>query len=188
MSQPVTYKRIMRGGLCLSAVLLVFFAVQTVHPLVNTQAASSESEHGWIGAIPAMAAPPDGAKVYATRCGSCHQMNGAGVTGVFPPLAGSDHVTGDPGTLVRIIMNGMSGPVEVKGYTYNGVMPPWGAALKDDEIAALATYIRSSWGNQASAISAEDVAKVRAATKDRKQPWTAEELKKDENKGIPSAD
>jgi mono/diheme cytochrome c family protein len=114
-------------------------------------------------------------------------MNGAGVTGVFPPLAGSEHVTGDAGTLVRIILNGLTGPVEVKDHTYNGVMPPWGSALKDDEIAALTTYIRSSWGNKAAAISVEDVAKVRAVTKDRKQPWTLEELNKDENKGIPSA-
>lgn len=187
MNQPAVIKRILRGGLCLSAVVLVFFAVQTVHPLVNNQVATPTPESGWVGAIPAMAAPPDGAKIYATRCGSCHQMNGAGVTGVFPPLAGSEHVTGDAGTLVRIIMNGMSGPVEVKGYTYNGVMPPWGAALKDDEIAALATYIRSNWGNKGSAVSVEDVTKVRDATKDRKQPWTVEELKKDENKGIPSA-
>lgn len=64
-------------------------------------------------------------------------------------------------------------------------MPPWGSALSDAEVAALSTYLRSNFGNDASPVTAEEVAKVRAATKDRSQPWTAQELKQEANQGIP---
>jgi hypothetical protein len=67
-------------------------------------------------------------------------------------------------------------------------MPPWGGALDDEGIAQIATYIRVNFGNEASPITTEEVAKVRAATKGRTKPWTAEEFKKEANLGIPGAD
>jgi mono/diheme cytochrome c family protein len=127
----------------------------------------------------------EGEQIYNTRCMSCHQMGGRGVPGTFPPLRGTDWVNGDKGRLIRMLLHGITGQIEVKGQTYSGVMPPWGGALDDESLAAVTTYIRSNFGNDASAITAEEVAKVRAATKGRKKPWTGKELKKEANMGIP---
>ena len=122
------------------------------------------------------AAAPDGAKVFATTCVVCHQIDGAGKEGLYPPLAGSEWVNGDEAKMLRIILHGLSGPVEVAGETFSGAMPGWGPVLKDAEIAAVATYIRSSWGNKATAITAAKVTAVRAATKSKTTPFTAAEL------------
>ena len=126
----------------------------------------------------AAAGLPDGKQVYATTCAACHQASGEGVAGVFPPLAGSEWVTGDEGKLARIILHGITGPIEVAGETYNGMMPPWGGTMKDADIAAVITYVRSAWGNKAAPVTAAKVAAIRAAHKSRMTPWTAEELGK----------
>ena len=125
-----------------------------------------------------VASGPDGALIYG-RCATCHQQNGAGLAGAFPPLANSEWVTGDPGVPIRIVLHGMQGEVSVAGQTYNGVMLPYGGTgdLNDAEVAAVLTYVRSSFGNSASAITADQVAEVRAATSDRSTPWTAAELR-----------
>lgn len=128
---------------------------------------------------------PSGEKVYLTRCMSCHQMNGAGVANVFPPLDGSEWSTGDKGRFVRVILHGLTGTIEVKGVQYAGAMPPWGSFMTDEEIAAVGTYVRSSWSNDADELTAAEVAAVRAATADRKGPYTAEELADPANQGIP---
>ena len=119
---------------------------------------------------------PDGKQVYSTTCAACHQVSGEGTAGVFPPLAGSEWVTGDEAKVARIILHGLTGPVEVAGETYNGMMPPWGGTLKDADIAAVLTYVRSAWGNKASPVTAAKVASIRAATSARTTPWTAAEL------------
>jgi len=119
---------------------------------------------------------PDGKQVYATTCAACHQATGEGVAGVFPPLAGSEWVTGDEAKLARIILHGVTGPIEVAGETFNGMMPPWGPTLKDPDIAAVLTYVRSAWGNKAAPVTAAKVAAIRAATSSRTTPWTAAEL------------
>lgn len=113
-------------------------------------------------------------------------MKGQGVPRTFPPLQETRWVNGDKGRLLRIILNGLSGPIEVKGSTYRSTMPPWGSALNDEEVAALASYVRSNFGNDAAPVTAKEVAKVRAAAKNRTQPWTAAELKKEANQGIPA--
>jgi mono/diheme cytochrome c family protein len=118
----------------------------------------------------------DGKQVYATTCAACHQATGLGVEGTYPPLAGSEWVNGDEGKLVRIVLNGLTGPVEVAGETYAGAMPPWAGVLKDADIAAVATYLRSSWGNKAAPVTEATVASIRSATKARTAPWTAAEL------------
>ncbi|MDX1546669.1 MAG: cytochrome c [Rhodothermales bacterium] len=133
------------------------------------------------------AAPPDGEKIYVSRCMSCHQQDGQGMKGVFPPLAGTDWVVDDKGRLIRIVLQGMSGETEVQGVVYSGAMPAWGGFLSDDETAALLTYIRGAWGNDADAVTPAEVAAVRKATQDRKKPWTAAELKQEKNSGIPGA-
>jgi len=119
---------------------------------------------------------PDGKSVYATTCAACHQATGEGVSGVFPPLAGSEWATGDEAKAVRILLHGVTGPIEVAGETFNGMMPPWGPTLKDADIAAVLTYVRSTWGNKGTPVTAATVAKIRAATASRTTPWTAAEL------------
>lgn len=98
-----------------------------------------------------------GAKVYTTNCSSCHQANGKGQPGVFPPLAGNAVVTGPASKVIHIVKNGLSGKITVNGATYNGQMPAWKGTLSDSDIAAVVTYIRSSWGNKASAVTASEV-------------------------------
>ena len=119
---------------------------------------------------------PDGKSVYATTCAACHQATGEGVSGVFPPLAGSEWVSADEAKVVRILLHGVTGPIEVAGETFNGMMPPWGSTMKDADIAAVLTYVRGAWGNKGTPISAVIVAKIRAATASRTTPWTAAEL------------
>ena len=120
--------------------------------------------------------PVDGAKVFATTCAACHQVSGDGLEDKYPPLNGSEWVTGDEAKLIRIVMHGLSGPVEVAGQTFDGAMPPWGAVLNDPQIAAVASYVRSAWGNKAAPITAASVAGIRKATTKRKTPWTAAEI------------
>ncbi len=118
-----------------------------------------------------------GAEVYGT-CAACHMVNGAGMAGAFPPLAGSEWVIGKPEVPIAIVLHGMQGEVTVKGAKYNSVMTPWASMFSDQEVANVVTYIRSQWGNKASAVTAAQVAAVRAATKARKTGWTAAELQK----------
>jgi cytochrome c oxidase cbb3-type subunit 2 len=114
-------------------------------------------------------------------CFTCHQANGEGLAGQFPPLAGSDWVLGDKDRLIMISMYGLMGEIEVNGVKYNNVMAPPGippGSLTDEQIANVLTYIRNDWGNSASAVSPEEVATVRASLKGRApmQMFTAAEL------------
>ncbi|MFZ5494521.1 MAG: c-type cytochrome [Verrucomicrobiota bacterium] len=119
-----------------------------------------------------------GKPVYLSTCATCHQANGLGVPGAFPPLAGSEWVAGSEERIVRIVLHGLQGPLKVKGADYNNVMAPLGAVLKDEQIANVLSYIRSEWGNTAPEVQPETVAKVRADTAGRATYWTAEELLK----------
>ena len=118
-----------------------------------------------------------GKAVYENICGLCHGNDGAGKPGQAPPFAGSEWALGNPNHMIRIPLVGLAGPVEVKGQPWNLAMPALGAALPDDDLAAVLTYIRQSWGNKASAITPEQVKAVRTAIGNRSQPWTATELK-----------
>lgn len=124
----------------------------------------------------AVAQAANGAKIYGTVCGACHQAEGTGVHGIYPPLAGSDWVTGSEERLVRVLLHGLTGDIEVKGEVYSSTMPPFGSALKDAEVAAVSTYIRSNFTNKAPAVTTASVARIRKATAARKTPWTAKEL------------
>jgi mono/diheme cytochrome c family protein len=112
----------------------------------------------------------DGKQIYAAKCGACHQPTGAGLAGVFPPLAASEWVLGDDKTLINILLHGVNGAMVVKGTTYNGAMPAW-KSLSDDELAAVMSYIRTDWGNQGAPITAQAVKAQREATKDQAAPY-----------------
>ncbi|MCB0628910.1 MAG: PQQ-dependent sugar dehydrogenase, partial [Lewinella sp.] len=101
-----------------------------------------------------------GALTYRTYCAPCHQGNGKGDSSRFPPLAGADWVTGDKERLINLILNGLDGAIEVNGTTYTGVMPQH-AFLSDEQIAEVLTYIRSNFGNEADAVSEEEVQTIR---------------------------
>src|SRR5690606_37350208 len=97
-------------------------------------------------------------------CVTCHQANGKGLPGAFPPLAGSEWVHGDPARIIKIVLKGMMGPVKVGNQEFNSVMTPLESLLTDEEIAAVVTYVRNEWENQGSAVTAEQVATIRQAT------------------------
>lgn len=113
----------------------------------------------------------DGAAIFSSLCAACHQATGQGLPGVFPPLAGSEWVTGSDSTLSAILLHGINGSLTVKGTSYNGAMPAFKDQLNDEQIAAVLTYIRSQWGNSAAAVTAETVAKAREKHADRKQAF-----------------
>lgn len=119
-----------------------------------------------------------GQAVYNRTCIACHQPTGLGIPPVFPPLAGSEWVAMDASVAVRNIVQGMVGPVTVKGATYNGMMPPV-AGVSDKDIADVITYVRNSFGNSGAEVTEAEVKAIKAKYADRKTPWTAEELKKD---------
>jgi mono/diheme cytochrome c family protein len=100
------------------------------------------------------------------RCVNCHQANGQGVAGTYPPLAGSEFVNAANAEVpILVMLFGMQGPVTVNGARYDAAKPPYGtgAQMSDAEVAAVLTYVRRSWGNTGAAVTAEQVAKVRAA-------------------------
>ena len=94
-----------------------------------------------------------GAALFAAKCATCHQASGQG-TDTYPPLAGNPVVTAaDPSAMIAVIVNGRTGPLTVNGKTYNGQMPTWKGQLSDADIASVATYVRSAWGNNASPVT-----------------------------------
>lgn len=147
-------------------------------PLVYNEEVQGRGSAG--GAAAAVVDPiAAGKRLFVNNCVTCHQANGQGLAGVYPPLAGSDWVNASEEALVRILIHGMSGPVVVNGATYNGAMPafgPLGSNWKDDKIAHVLTYIRQEWGNKGAPVLPETVARIRAATADRNKAWTAPEL------------
>jgi mono/diheme cytochrome c family protein len=113
---------------------------------------------------------------YEKVCGLCHGNDGMGKPGQAPPFAKSEWALGSPNRMIRIPLAGLAGPIQVAGTQFDLSMPAMGAALPDDDLAAVLTYIRQSWGNKASAVTPEQVKAVRAEVGNRSQPWTAEQL------------
>jgi mono/diheme cytochrome c family protein len=123
----------------------------------------------------------EGKKIFSREgyCITCHQENGKGLEASgFPPLAGADWVTGNEERLIKLTLKGLMGPIEVNGKKYPGQVPmtPFGGLLNDEEVAAVLTYVRNSFGNKASVISAKKVREVRAAIEDKKGFYSPEEL------------
>jgi mono/diheme cytochrome c family protein len=117
----------------------------------------------------------DGAALYAAQCAACHQANGAGLPGVFPPLARSEWVTGSPNRLAQVVLHGVSGPLTVAGSVFNGQMPPFRDKLDDASLAAVLTHVRTQFGNAAGPVAERDVAAARAASASRDQPWKGDD-------------
>ncbi|MDP1587388.1 MAG: cytochrome c, partial [Prosthecobacter sp.] len=126
-----------------------------------------------------------GASGYAL-CGGCHGPVGMGVPGIGPPLAGSEYVLGGTERIVRILQHGITGPVTIKGQTYNipNGMQPFGAAMTAQDLANVLTFVRNSWGNEGSMITKEMVQKVRDEEK-RATQWTEADLKPFAEKNVP---
>ena len=103
-----------------------------------------------------------GEALFAGTCSVCHQANGAGLAGVFPPLAKSDFLAADTGRAIDAVLRGLTGKLKVNGVDYDSVMPPMNQ-LNDDEVANILTYVLNSWGNPGGRISTDDVKKRRAA-------------------------
>ncbi|MHB1178427.1 MAG: PVC-type heme-binding CxxCH protein [Daejeonella sp.] len=124
-----------------------------------------------------------GKAIYAREgfCNTCHQPDGKGLAAAgFPPLTASNWVLGDDERLIKLVLKGLYGPIEVLGKKYPGQVPmtPFGGLLNNDEVAAVLTYVRNSFGNKASAISPDKVKEVRAATKSKRGFYSPEELLK----------
>lgn len=113
----------------------------------------------------------DGRQLFTIACQACHQAGGQGLPGVFPPLASSEWVQGDPATLARIVLHGVTGAITVAGVTYNGQMPAFGHQFNDAELAAILSFIRSEWGNGQPNVDISTVAAARTATASRNRPW-----------------
>ena len=128
-----------------------------------------------------------GKKVYSANCATCHQANGEGVAGQYPPLAGSEWVTGSTKRLGMIILKGAEGPMTVKGAQYgSAVMQPWEKTLNDQKIADVMTYIRQEWGNQAGSVAPEGIAALRKELAGRAGSYREPELKEvPDDAGLP---
>lgn len=125
-----------------------------------TPSAAAEATPSTQAAGGATADLAKGEQVYTANCASCHQANGEGMAGTFPPIAGSEQANGPAEEHIKIVLKGLSGPIKVKGTEYNGAMPPF-AQLSDEEIAAVVSYERSSWGNTGGAVTADQVKALR---------------------------
>ena len=126
----------------------------------NLKAVSTAARNAASGTLSLQDQVQAGQALFAGTCSVCHQANGAGLPGVFPPLAKSDFLS-DAGHAIKVVLQGLSGKVTVNGTTYNSVMPPMNQ-LNDDEVANILTYVLNSWDNPGGRVSANDVKKVRA--------------------------
>jgi len=122
----------------------------------------------------AKSSPESGEALYAAYCSNCHQADGEGVRGAFPPLTDSEWAQGDEGRLIRLVLRGMQGPIVVAGETYNNVMTPH-RFLTDAQVAAVLTFVRSSFENEAGPIEPDMVVRVRSVTPERGL-WQVSEL------------
>lgn len=117
-----------------------------------------------------------GARHFATYCAACHHPEGLQTESRAPPLAGSSWVAGSEERMVRIVLHGLRGTIEVAGQTYNLEMPGFGGILGDTQIAELLTYARTRYGGVKSPVTPETVSRVRRETRERTTYWTVEEL------------
>ncbi len=176
------YARIV-AGVAIAAVLLIlisnlqgFFVRPEDDPEWTPPPGSEQLAQAATGEQQVASGP--GADLYAKHCATCHQPNGKGLPGVYPPLAGSELLQGEPARPIAIVLHGFTGKIQRNGKEYNGVMTPFGNLLSNEEIAQILSHERSSWGNSADAVTPEMVAQVREMTQGRTQPMTEEDLMK----------
>jgi mono/diheme cytochrome c family protein len=150
-------------------------------PLVHESSVPADGKtHPVTASAPTPNDTSAGQKVYNTVCMGCHQPSGQGLPGMFPPLAESDWVSAPkPDRLIRIVLHGLMGPITINGEFFKTpapMMPPQGAALSDEQIAQVITYIRNTWGGQPNAVTTDEVSAIRNKEKGRSMMWTADEL------------
>ena len=147
--------------------LLAAACLLSFTPLIQAQDAASISR---------------GQTVYMQVCFACHQPTGQGLPPMFPPLAGSDWVNvNKPDRIIRMVLHGFTGPITINGTPFTSpapLMPPQGSALNDEQIAGVLTYVRSNFGNKASAVTPAQVKAIRDAEKARSAMWTEAEILK----------
>jgi nitrite reductase (NO-forming) / hydroxylamine reductase len=102
-----------------------------------------------------------GQRGYQVHCRACHQADGTGLRGAFPPLAGNPNIAGNPQYLAEVILKGQTGRIEVLGVTYDGVMPPM-SYLSDQEVAAITNYVLNNFGHEGGSITPAEVHDMRA--------------------------
>ena len=127
-------------------------------------------------AVVSAADPALGRKHFGVYCAACHQADGSGTWGGPPPLMDSPWIRGPETRIIRIVLNGLRGPIEIKGKTYNLEMPGFRTMIDDVKLATLLTYARTRFGGLNEPLRPAVVNRVRAATKDRTGYWTAPEL------------
>jgi mono/diheme cytochrome c family protein len=172
---------------------LVFFAAIYLErfsahfdPMVYNETARGAATAGPVQVDPVAR----GKSLFMANCIACHQVSGQGIPGMYPPLAGSEWVTGGEEGVVRVLLHGLSGPITVEGQQFNNVMPSFGTNgfnWKDNQIAWVLTYVRQEWGNAAPEVTVETVARIRAETGARSTAWTEAEIKPFLEKAAPEA-
>ncbi|MEN2281601.1 c-type cytochrome [Algoriphagus sp. SE2] len=162
-------------------------------PLENNRIEMLKSMFSWPGFNPKEAAISsgtldeesmkqfaEGRQKFLVSCASCHGANGRGANRMGPPLVNSEWVLGDEKRLSLILLHGLEGPIEVDGKKYDApeILPvmPSHSTMDDASIAAILTYIRNEWGNQATPVSRRTVGGMRVMTQGRVYPWSAPEL------------
>jgi mono/diheme cytochrome c family protein len=158
------------GGAIAGVAVYLGVNLATGHALVPTLAALNRVDPEFLPSPPEPPKPP-----YQAVCSPCHQPDGQGIPFAFPPLAGSEWITGDPETPIRIVLLGLSGPIQVKGAPFDVMMPP-PPGLDDLRIAEAISYARTNFGNNASGVDSALVKKVRESLAERTTLWTASEL------------
>ncbi|HEY4336799.1 MAG TPA: cytochrome c [Puia sp.] len=139
--------------------------VMGIVALLGVGIISIRSQSPVTAAVPQHLQPPAqrGKAIYEQTCLPCHQADAGGVPGMNPPLRKSPYVQGPPARLIGIILKGLNDGVEIDGETYSNPMPSFGAALKDQEIADVLSYLRGHFGNKAGPISKPQVSRIRQA-------------------------
>lgn len=157
------------------------------HPLVFNLGERLPDVEARVPKSDADALAANGKRIYGTYCVACHQPNGRGTPGQFPPLVESEWaLASGPNRIIRIVLSGLQGPITVKGQDFNNVMLPWRDQLTDDDIAAVLTFVRGNkeWGHSATPVTPAQVKAIRTATESRgTTAWTPAELQ-----GIPEKD
>lgn len=154
--------------------LLLTACLGSAAAFVGSQPSVAAAERPAVHEVVSQAPPVN---KYGEFCAACHQATGAGLEGAFPPLAGSEYVTGSATVPIAIVLHGLQGEITVKGKKYNSAMMAWGSVLNDADLAATLTYVRSQWGNRAAPVTAAQVRAVRARLASRTTPFTAAELR-----------
>ena len=153
------------------------FSGDGLDPMGGAPHAMKQGPGGSVAAATELTPAERGKKIFSANCATCHQANGQGVAGQYPPLVGSEYVINGSRRPGMILLKGLQGPLKVKGAQYgSAVMQPWDKTLNDQKIADVITYIRSEWGNTAPPISAEGIAALRKEVGGHSESWSEADL------------